>query len=90
MNPAETRRLADLARRLGVPARSVLLAAASMAQRPDADPAAILAALRAGRFSTQDDAAGLALLLTPPSAYALGHVEDALTSLWGHAPAKVP
>lgn len=90
MTATDPRRLAALAHRLGVPPQAVLLAAASMAGKAQADPAAALAGLRAGALRSDATAASLALLRTPPAAYALGHVEDALATLWGPAAVKTP
>ena len=82
----EARRVVELARRIGCTPHDLLLAAARMVDAP-ATPAAVLAALRTHRQrpTTSADMAAL-LLLSAPSSYALGHVEDALASFWGPAP----
>ena len=76
--------MVELARRLGCTPRELLLAAARMIDKPDATPADMLATLRQRSADGGHGAAAANLLLTPASAYALGHVDDALASLWGH------
>ncbi len=84
MNRDESRRVLELARRLGCTPRDVLLAAARMVDAQESAPADVLAALRGHGVRAQSGSDAAAnLLLTPPSAYALGHVEDALATLWG-------
>ena len=79
--------MVELARRIGCTPCALLLAAARMADVPDATPVAVIAALRErGQQSTPSADAAALLLLSAPSSYALGHVEDALASLWGPAP----
>ena len=91
MTADEARRLASLARRLGVGADAVVLAAATMAENPELRAADVLARLRDARPDASPTGTTiLAMLRTSPPASAPAHVEDAFATLWGRASGAAP
>lgn len=79
------RRLKDLSRRLGIPARQLLVAAARLAEaKPELanDPAFRHRVLREARNASAEAEAAAHLLLTPIADYATNEVDRLFASIW--------
>ena len=84
-------RLAALSRRLGIPARQLLIAAARLAERPEraADPEFRARVLRDARDRSGAAEASARLLLTPVPDYAIDEVDRLFETIWpGSAPQR--
>jgi hypothetical protein len=83
--------LAALSRRLGIPARQLLMAAARLAAAPEraADPAFRARVLRDARDRSRAAEAAARLLLTPVPDYAINEIDRLFETIWpGSAPKR--
>ena len=80
----DTPRLAALSRRLGIPARQLLIAATRLAEQPEraSDPEFQERVLRDARERSRSAEASARLLLTPVPDYAINEVERLFESIW--------
>jgi hypothetical protein len=81
----DTERLAELSRRLGIPARQLLVAAARLAEaNPELanDPAYRQRVLQDARNESADAEAAAQLLLTPIPDYAINELDRLFASIW--------
>ena len=84
-------RLAALSRRLGIPARQLLIAAARLAENPErsADPAFRETVLRDARDRSRPADASARLLLTPVPDVAIDELDRLFETIWpGSAPKR--
>jgi hypothetical protein len=84
-------RLAALSRRLGIPARQLLIAAARLAEHPEraADPEFRASVLREARDRSRSAEASAALLLTPVPDYAIDELDRLFETIWpGSSPQR--
>jgi hypothetical protein len=84
-------RLAALSRRLGIPARQLLIAAARLADLPEraADPEFRAQVLRDARDRSRPAEASARLLLTPVPDYAIDELDRLFETIWpGSAPKR--
>jgi hypothetical protein len=80
--------LSELAQRLGIPARQLLIAAARLAQADPAqasDPAFRERVLRDARNESPSAELSARLLLTPLSDYAIGELDGLFAEIWPEA-----
>ncbi len=83
MSAAARQRLIDLSARIGCSPRALVLAAARMTASDDIEAGEVVDALRRQpNLVDAADHAAVNLLLTPPSSFAVGHVEDILAACW--------
>jgi hypothetical protein len=77
-------RLAALSKRLGIPARQLLIAAARLAEQPEraADPEFREHVLRDARERSRSAEASARLLLTPIPDYAINEVDRLFETIW--------
>jgi len=77
-------RLAALSRRLGIPARQLLVAAARLAEQPDraGDPEFRERVLRDARSRSRPAEASARLLLTPVPDYAIDELDRLFETIW--------
>jgi hypothetical protein len=77
-------KLAALSRRLGIPARQLLIAAARLAEAPNGanDPAFRARVIADARSGTTDAESAARRLLTPLSDYALDEVDRLFAGIW--------
>jgi hypothetical protein len=84
-------RLAALSRRLGIPARQLLIAAARLAEHPEraSDPAFRERVLRDARDGSRSAEASARLLLTPVPDYAIDELDRLFETIWpGSSPQR--
>lgn len=83
MNRQETRKLLDLAQRLGTTPGRLLVTAANMSERPDPDAQDCLHRIRMNGIRASHRAEDCArLMLTPVDSYARDSLSQALVALW--------
>jgi hypothetical protein len=77
-------RLAALSRRLGIPARHLLIAAARLAEQPEraGDPEFRERVLRDARDRSRSAEASARLLLTPVPDYAIDELDRLFETIW--------
>jgi hypothetical protein len=84
-------RLAALSRRLGIPARELLIAAARLAEHPEraGDPAFRERVLRDAHDRSRPAEASARLLLTPVPDYAIDELDRLFETIWpGSSPQR--
>ena len=84
-------RLAALSRRLGIPARQLLIAAARLAEQPEraADPEFRERVLRDARARSRSADASARLLLTPVPDFAIDELDRLFETIWpGSSPRR--
>jgi hypothetical protein len=89
--PFDEARLAALSRRLGIPARQLLIAAARLAESPEraADPAFRERVLSDARDRSRSADASARLLLTPVPDYAINELDRLFETIWpGASPSR--